>query len=52
LTLRSTEVSTDHLTRRQIQIRRNGNRIVSRSTRTVAAGPRSIAGLAFRNTRP
>jgi hypothetical protein len=52
LTLRSTEVSTNHMTRRQIRTRRDGNRIVSRTSRLVAVSPRPIAGLVFGSTRP
>jgi hypothetical protein len=52
LTARSTEVSTNHLTRRQIITRRIGNRLVSRASRTVAVSPRPIAGPVFGSTRP
>jgi hypothetical protein len=49
---RSTEVSTNYLTRRQITTKRRGSRVVSKTTRAVTLQPRPIAGLAFGSTRP
>jgi hypothetical protein len=51
-TLRETEVSTNHLTRRQIRIVRQGTRVVSRTTRSIGVSPRPIAGLVFGRTSP
>lgn len=51
-TLRETTVSTNHLTRRQVRIVRQGTRILSRTTQTVDVAPRPIAGLAFGRIKP
>lgn len=49
---RSVSVSTNHLTRRQIRVTRQGAVIVARTDRVVPVAPRPIAGLVFGNLRP
>ncbi len=51
-TLTSTEVSTNHLTGRQVTTKKNGSKLISRTTRTVKVSPRPIAGLVFGSTKP
>ncbi len=48
----STEVSTNHLTGRQVTTKKRGSKLLSRTTRVVKVAPRPIAGLKFGNTRP